>query len=177
MAFVVLACCVVASGCQTTQNYDDCILEHVTESMDGTAVAVVVNACRNKYPDQSNAEPVEGEERPSYDTSGVTRLGNKSVAELAGRSGPLSGATSLGSEFTFGGTIYNGMADTIVTAIGLRISTEIGGERTAKRYFVDDLSLLPYRVGKYRVEILPGDENATYSWDIEAAWGAPYEPE
>lgn len=117
--------------------------------MEPYSVAVVEQACREKFPEQS---------------AQLTDLLDFELRALQGRAGPKA-ATG-----TFAGSLYNGNEAIAVTEVQLAVTTTIDGEETTRRYRAA-VDLPPQAASSFSFKLLPGDPDASYSWTIVSAKG------
>jgi len=134
---------VAGVGCGP-RTYEDCVLDRVTEGMEPYSVAVVEQACREKFPEQ---------------TPQGTDLLDFEVNALQGRAGPKT-ASGI-----FSGSLYNGNDAIAVTEVQIAVTTTTDGEESTRLYraIVD---IPPQAAGEFSFKLLPGEPDASYSWGI-----------
>lgn len=142
------------AGGVAPSDYDECILESMKGVKSDLAAESIIMSCRNKYPDAPKGKP----------ESRVLSLNE--IIQLTGRA--RFRQFSLGDNFS--GRIYNGNSDITVSEITIQITTTIGGNEVTKLYR-DAVTLEPQTAGYFGFDILEGDKEAGYSWDIYSARG------
>lgn len=149
-------------GCTSEpQNYDDCILKHVKSGMDRSAVLVVMQSCREKFPAGS-----------STDNSAASAERDLTPVELVG----LTGRAGLSYGNYYSGSIYNGNTGIEVTELEITVTTTIDGEEVTRAYR-DRVSIPPQSTADFGFDIIVGDVDASYGWSISGAKGKPTEGE
>ena len=144
----LLLLAVAGVGCGS-RTYEDCVLERVTEGMEPYSVAVVEQACREKFPER---------------TAQGTDLLDFEVSALQGRAGPKT-ASGI-----FSGSLYNGNEAIAVTEVQVAVTTTTDGEKSTYLYRVT-VDIPPQAASDFSFKLLPGEPEASYSWTILRAKG------
>jgi len=136
---------------RTEHTYDECILERLPSTNNTTAAAAIVSACRSKFPD------------PGPHNGFPSSLHTAQLAKITGRAGVLSGTS-------YGGNLYNGNNDIVVTDLDVAVSAIHNRDTTTHLYRIE-LHLPPLAVRDFRFDIVRGEPGANYHWAIVAARG------
>ncbi len=143
-------------GCgEAPSDYNDCILKHVKPGLDQTAVLVVTQSCRAKFPVDGSSESGSAVDRD------LTAL---ELSALSGR------ARDYGDQYS--GTIYNGNANVMITEIEITVATTIDKVEVSRPYRTP-LSIPPQSAKSFGFHLIPGDTGASYAWSITGARGRP----
>lgn len=150
------AALLVAAGCDQLaqpENFDDCILKHVSGVGSDRAAVMISQSCREKFPDTRTGDDTEPTD---------SELTDAELSELTGRF-RVSGRQ-------YGGTIYNGNPDITVTSMTFTVTATLDDNAESREYRTE-ATIPPLTVGDFGVHIIPGDEGTEYSWDITSARG------
>jgi len=131
--------------------YEDCILTRLSAVNNSTVASAIVSSCRAKFPGRS-----AGDQFPS-------NLHTTQLAKLTGRAG-----LQLGN--SYGGNIYNGNNDVLVTDVDIAV-TAVHNRDTTTRIYRTTLNIPPFSAADFSIDIVAGDAGSTYSWSIAAARG------
>ena len=138
-------------GCSEPDNYDDCVLKHLKPGMDRAAVLAVKQACREKF-------PIETDKR-------MQDLTLVQLMKLTGRA-----RISVVYSDHYLGSIYNGNDDIVVTEIRVNVTATINGVQVARLYR-SEVYIPPRKKADFGFDIIRGDEGSSYGWSIESARG------
>lgn len=140
----LLAIGLVSCGPKSS-DYDDCVLKNVKQGMNEVAVRAVTRACADKYVHRAPKENLKKQELSLLDGRGGVSFGNH-----------------------FSGTLYNGLTDRTITEVEITVTTTIGGA-TVSRVYVTDVSISPKSAGDFGFDIVTGDSDASYGWNVTGA--------
>ena len=133
-------------------NYDDCVLDALKGNQaSNDAAAVILGACRRKFPKEDQPQNVDRELDP---------LG---LALLTGRAGLEYGNN-------YAGDLYNGTRNFTITEVEIRV-TAAAGRDTASREYRTGVLVPPLGTGHFSFTIILGEPGSTYSWAITGARG------
>ena len=128
-------------------SYEDCVLEAMEGGVQGdVAAGLIAQACRDKFPVGAKDQ----------------QLSSSQTANLTGLGAPEGDQ--------WGGSIYNGNEDVLVTEVEIHLTTTVGDEETHRTYRTD-VHVPPLQTGTFLFSIIPGDEEAEHTWSIESAKG------
>jgi len=139
-------------------NYDDCVLKELKGTQPiSDAAAVIVGACRRKFPDKEHRE----EERS---------LGGDLQEMNPFLLGSLTGRAGLEYGSIYAGDLYNGTKDFTITEVEIEVSA-ITRRDTASRTYRTKVLAPPLGTGHFSFTIILGDPGSTYAWSITGARG------
>jgi hypothetical protein len=161
----ILFCSVLILACGGPRDYNDCILRSVKPGMTERAVALVTNACAQKFPTSSDQT-----------AKGLAQLPSEARERLTGR----LGQSELTGEWR--GNLYNGNTDWTVEEITLLIESTTHPDSTDKAPWATPTPPLQTEPERYRVSLhVPPLTNTTFTvsmnwlgdldWSVESARG------
>jgi hypothetical protein len=95
----------------------------------------------------------------------VRDLTNEELSKLTGRAG-------LAYSNRFSGNIYNGNTNISISSLSINISTTINGTESTRTYYID-VNISPQTTESIGANIIIGDKDAPYNWNIVGAKGWP----
>ncbi len=101
---------------------------------------------------------------------GCQRDRNLSKEEIAN----IRGSAKLQRPADYEMRLYNGNKDIVITELIIRLTTRSGDDSESRDYDIDLHRfdhIHPMTAGSFEFEILPGDSEAEYSWEITGARG------
>jgi hypothetical protein len=157
-AVLVVVAAVAAAGCGRdpvvlADTYGDCVLQHVESGMDSGVVAVVRNACRSKFPIETE-EPTDAM---------VAALDEDALARLDFR-------RAGGNNSILVGVLYNGNPNVTLTEVDISLATVVDGEEQSRVYRTRQM-VQPYGTANVQLTILPADRGAPERASVTGAKG------
>lgn len=157
IAFAILVSIIAAilgSKYLSKESYDDCILSHVENGMDKSAILAIEKSCRSKTEAKDN-------QKIGYK---LTPFTDYELRTIDGRAAP-----SYGNRFE--GVIYNGSnIGHSIAEIDFRIITVDNGKPNVRTYR-QALFVQPQETSNFSFEIVPGDKGTEIEWSIIGAKG------
>lgn len=144
----------LASCRREPRDFNDCVLEHVKSGMSDEAVLLVTQACRDKFPERTEAEQPEP---PLVD------LPAEATSLLTGRFGHRFGNT-------WSGTLHNGTADWVVEEIVIFLHRP-GWPKQRSGSKKGEPSLEVYRVSVSASPLATSTFSVVVNWPEDAAFG------
>ncbi|HKQ34473.1 MAG TPA: hypothetical protein VJT11_04120 [Nitrospiraceae bacterium] len=150
----------VHAGLLGPSNYDECITDSMKGVSSEVAARAIMQSCRERFSGRVKNKPAS---RPLSDEE-LRKLTGRAELEEANHSKAIN----------FKAKIYNGNQNLTISEITLSITTTQKGEKAIRQYAADmqySSDIPPLKTGSISAEIITGDKNTEYSWDIIGARG------